>query len=128
MARKKIRHDNGSMSPLLALPARGVIPSRIFRSMYPLCHALGLKPVSVAGNEYDGFDIDEVERKLGAPQFASLMAELTHVFCCGHRNWPADHPDPFRRNCEAHCVYALDLENFLKARGRRGRGVKDGGF
>ena len=114
MARKRKRNDDRSMSPLLGLPARGVIPPRVFRSRYPLSYALGLRPVSVAGNEHEGFDIDEVEKKLGDDRFKSLMAGLKEVFCCGHRNWPADHPDPLRANCEVHCVYARDLEAFLK--------------
>jgi len=114
MARKMKRNDDRSMSPLLGLPARGIIPPRVFRSRYPLSYALGLRPVSVAGVDHEGFDIDEVEEKLGAAQFKSLMAGLKEVFCCAHRNWPADHPDPLRANCEVHCVYARDLEAFLK--------------
>lgn len=114
MARKRKRNDDRSMSPLLALPARGVIPPRVFRSRYPLSYALGLRPVSVAGNEHEGFDIDEVEQKLGAGRFKSLLADLKEVFCCGHRIWPEDYQDPVRRNTEVHCVYARDLEAFLK--------------
>lgn len=102
------------MSPLLAVPVRGVIPPRLFRSKYPLSYALGLRPVSVKGNEHEGFDIDEIESKLGADRFKSLQASLREVFCCGHRTWPADHPDQLRRNCEVHCVYAGALEVFLK--------------
>src|SRR5260370_13858890 len=99
MARKrKPNKDDRSMSPLFGVPARGVIPPRVFRSMYPLSYALGLRPVSVNGNEHEGFDIDEVERKLGADRFESLQAGLKEVFCCGHRNWPADHPEQLRRN------------------------------
>jgi len=113
MARKKKRGDDRPMSPVLALPARGVIPLRAFRSMYPLSYALGLRPVSANGSDHDGFDIEEVENKLGASRFKSLQAGLKEVFCCGHRNWLADHPDRFRRNTEVHCVYARDLEAFL---------------
>ena len=115
MTRKKKPNDNGSMLPLFGVPARGVIPPRVFRSMYPLSYALGLRPVSVAGAHHEGFDIDEVEKKLDAERFKSLMDGLKAVFCCAHRNWPADHPDPMRRNCEVHCVYARDLEGFLKS-------------
>jgi len=114
MTRKRKPNDNRSMSPLLGVPARGVIPPRVFRSMCPLSYALGFRPVSVNGNEHEGFDIDEVEKKLGADRFKSLQAGLKEVFCCGHRNWPADHPELLRRNCEVHCVYARDLEAFLK--------------
>jgi len=66
MTRKKKPNDNGSMLPLFGVPARGVIPPRVFRSMYPLSYALGLRPVSVAGAHHEGFDIDEVEKKLDA--------------------------------------------------------------
>jgi hypothetical protein len=114
MSRKKNPRDDESMAPLLSVPPRGVIPPRAFRSLYPASHALGLKLVSVGGNDFEGFDIDEVEKKLGKARFISLTAGLKAVFCCGHRNWPADHPDRFRRNCEVHCVYARDLEAFLK--------------
>ena len=117
MARKMKPMDDRGLYPVLGVPERGVISPRVFRSMYPRCHALGLKLVSVAGNELEGFDVDEVEKKLGADRFASLMAGLKEVFCCGHRNWPADHSDPLRRNCEVHCVYARDLETFLKGPG-----------
>lgn len=114
MARKRKRDDDRAMSPVLALPARDVIPLRAFRSMYPLSYALGLRPVSVGGVDHEGFDIDEVEKKIGADQFKSLTAGLKEVFCCGHRIWPMDHPDSHKRSCEVHCVYARDLEGFLR--------------
>jgi len=37
-------------------------------------------------------------RKLGADRFKSLQAGLKEVFCCGHRTWPADHPEQLRGN------------------------------
>jgi hypothetical protein len=114
MGGKQNPFDERSMSPLFAVPTRRIIPRTVFRSMYPLAYALGLRPVSVGSYDHEGFDIDEVERKLGAKRFASLLDGLKEMFCCGHRNWPADHPDPARRNCEVHCVYARDLEVFLK--------------
>jgi hypothetical protein len=114
MARKRKRDDDRPMSPVLALPARGVIPLRVFRSRYPLSYALGLRPVSVAGADHEGFDIDEVEEKLGADRFMSLTAGLKEVFSCGHRIWPTDHPETHKRSCEVHCVYARDLEAFLR--------------
>jgi hypothetical protein len=119
VSRKEKPYDDRSMSPLLAVAARRRIPLPVFRSMYPRSHALGLRPVSIGGNDHEGFDIDEVEKKLGAEQFASLLSGLIEVFCCGHRCWPADHPDPTRRNCEVHCVYARDLEAFLKSFGEQ---------
>ena len=122
MTRKGKPNDNPSMSPVLGVPVRGVIPPRVFRSRYPLCYALGLKPVSVAGNTHEGYDIDEVEKKLGTDRFKSLMATLKHVFCCGHRIWPKDHPEPHKGSCEVHCVYARDLETFLKGTEIPGKG------
>ena len=102
------------MSPLLGLPSRGAIPARILRSIYPLSYALGLRPVSVAGNEHEGFDIDEVAAALGNERFAQLEKGLTQVFCCGHRCWPADHAEKHKRSAEVHCIYAYDLEAFLQ--------------
>jgi hypothetical protein len=61
-----------------------LIPPRVFRSIYPLSYALGFRPVSVNGNEHEGFDIDGVEKKLGADRFKSLQAGLKEVFC--HQN------------------------------------------
>ena len=113
MARKRKSYDERAMSPLLAVPARRIIPAPVFRSMYPLSHALGLKLVSVDGYDHEGFDVDEVEKRLGPQRFAALLAGLKNVFSCGHRKWPGNHPDPIRRNCEVHCVYASDVEAFL---------------
>lgn len=113
MVRKKKSYDERAMSPLLGVPARRIIPAPVFRSMYPLSHALGLKLVSVNGYDVEGFDVDEVEKKFGPRRFAALLVALKNVFCCGHRNWPDNHPDPLRRNCEVHCVYACDVEAFL---------------
>jgi hypothetical protein len=114
MIRKTKPKDDRSMSPLLAIPARGSIPRRIFRSTYPLSYALGLRPVSANGADYEGFDQDAVESALGTDRFNKLMAQITNVFCCGHRHWPADHPESHKRGCEVHCVYARDLEAFLE--------------
>jgi hypothetical protein len=101
-----------------------------FKSSYPRSTALGLTPVSTAGGvEHDGFDIDQVEKILG-PRFAAFMAsitpddldhaqrlaaagELKSLFSCGHRKWPHDHPEETKRNCEVHCAYARDVEEFL---------------
>src|SRR5262249_52767638 len=106
--------DDRAMSPLFAIPPRGIIPRSVFRSTYPLSYALGLRLVSVEGNDLEAFDIDEVEKRLGAQRFASLIASIRRVLSCGHRTWPSDHPDPLRRNCEVHCIYAQDLEEFLE--------------
>jgi hypothetical protein len=117
MGKTKNFNNDPAMLPLLGVPARGIIPRRILRSKYPASYALGLRPVSLDGNEHEGFDIDAVEEKLGADRFKSLVAGLKEIFCCGHRNWPADHPEPHKRNCEVHCVYARDLEVFLDGKG-----------
>ena len=106
--------NNPAMLPLLGVPARGIIPRALLLSKYPLSCKLGLRPVAVNGNEYEGFDIEEVEKKLGATRFESLKATLKSVFCCAHRTWPANHPDPHLRNAEVHCVYFDDVESFLR--------------
>ena len=126
MVRKKKPYDDRAMSPLFAMPTRNIIPLGVFRSMYPLCYALGLRLVSVDGYQHEGFDIDEVEKKLGAGRFTVLQPGLKEEFCCGHRNWPFDHSDPYRRNCEVHCVYARDLERFLKEQPIAGGRNQDG--
>ena len=72
MARRGSPTNERAMSPLLAVPARGIIPARVFRSMYPLSHALGLKLVSVDGYTHEGFDVDEVEKKIGSPSGSRL--------------------------------------------------------
>jgi hypothetical protein len=82
---------------------------RFFRR-YPLCRGLKIEPVNGGG-----FDIDDVSMALGPVRFALLTAGLKSVFCCAHRKWPMDHSDPTRRNAEVHCVWAVDLEEFLKA-------------
>jgi hypothetical protein len=122
MATKDKDHDDYGMYPLLGVPARGIIPYRILRSKYPISFRLGLRPVSVNGNDHEGFDIDEVEKKLGNEKFQLLVGQLKEVFCCGHRNWPANHPDPIRRNAEVHCIYAWDVESFLKSQTRPAKG------
>jgi hypothetical protein len=87
-----------------------------FAAMYPLSTHLGLVPVSTAKDvEHAGFDIDEVEKALRPERFRKFSATLKQVFSCGHRSWPADHPEESKRNCEVHCVYAEDLEDFLAA-------------
>lgn len=86
-------------------------------NQFPLSAALGVKPVATASGNHPGFDMDEVQKKLGNTRFQNLMAKVKAVFSCGHRHWPSDHPMPERRNAEVHCVYADDLEQFLKAGG-----------
>ena len=100
------------------------MPLERFISMFPLSCALGLEPVP-AGDL--GFDELEVEEKLGSERFTKLMSGVTHVFSCGHAKYPAGHTklgvvdDKGKPvdlgGYEVHCLYASDLENFLKAGG-----------
>lgn len=79
------------------------------RYMYPKSAALGLSFVCPSpGNEYPGFDEDEVKAKLGDSRFANLMKTVKSVFSCGHR---------IKNGAEAHAIYAYDLESFLNGGG-----------
>jgi hypothetical protein len=96
-----------------------------FKALYPLSTALGLHPVTTGKDlrnfsdivQHEGFDIDEVQKALGSAKFAAFAKTLTQVFCCAHRNWPANHVEAHKRNCEVHCVYADTLEQFLQKEG-----------
>lgn len=106
------------------------MPLERFISMFPLSCALGLEPVP-AGDL--GFDELDVQAKLGPDRFAKLMSGVTHVFCCGHAKYPAGHTKPGvlhpadhptlanqpvdLEDYEVHCIYANDIESFLKAGG-----------
>lgn len=79
--------------------------------MYPLCAALGL-PIVHAG---PGYDVLDLEAKLGPGRFAALMKTVKEVFCANHRAYPQDHE---LAGCEVHCVYARDLETFLSEEAR----------
>jgi hypothetical protein len=106
-----------------------------FKARYPLATALGLKPV---GRDQDqvqhaGFDIDEVAAALGSARVSAFLDTLgdgpiaevrtaqragtfqAKLFSCGHRHWPEDHPDEYKRGAEVHCVYADHVEAFLRA-------------
>jgi hypothetical protein len=104
-------------------------PHPNFVARYPLSSGLGLKPVATGpGAQPAGFDIDEVEKALGGAAFQALLKAdcfssgepkgrppgQIQVFSCGHRSWPQSHADPLRRGCEVHCIYADDLELFLR--------------
>ena len=87
------------------------------QSMFPLSAALGLQFVSTSlGADHPGFDSEEVKAKLGTTRYSNLSGRLTHVFCCGHRHYPGSE-GPSRAGCEVLCIYASDLEAFLKAGG-----------
>lgn len=62
----------------------------------------------------DGFDSDDVLALFGKERFALLMSGVKAVFCCAHRTWPDTHADPIKAGAEVHCIYAADLEEFLK--------------
>ncbi len=91
-----------------------------FFSKYPNCQRLKIQPVAwgdqgANGGLHDGFDIDDVKAALGAARFNLLMTSIQEVFCCAHRAWPLSHADATKRGAEAHCIWASDLEKFLKA-------------
>jgi len=86
------------------------------KTLFPQSAALGLQFVSTApGVDHPGFDEDDVKAKLGATRFNNLMAKVKFVFSCGHRVYPAN--DARGAGCEAHAIYASDLEAFLKGGG-----------
>ncbi len=92
-----------------------------FQSQYPLSSVLGVTPVTTAAGQHPGYDYDQLSAKLGTTRFNNLTAWLVAhgraVFCCGHRTWPANYADATKRLCEVHCVFAADLEEFLKGGG-----------
>lgn len=77
---------------------------------FPLSADLGLEPVDAG----PGFDTLELEKALGEERYSALMNKVKQVFCCAHALYPEDHALAGR---EVHCVYAADLEDFLKAGG-----------
>jgi hypothetical protein len=87
-----------------------------FGRAFPRCSALPILPVSVDGKTFvDGFDSEDVQGYLGATRYNKLISQYVKaVFCCAHRLWPSTHAEPAKRNAEVHCIYAADLERFLK--------------
>ena len=88
----------------------------MFQIRFPRSTALGLEPVSDGTAEHPGFDSDEVRQKLGEKKFNALMSTVRAVFCCGHRTHADDHPDKVVAGTEVHCIYAADLEKFLRGK------------
>lgn len=88
----------------------------MFQIRFPRSVALGLEPVSDGTAEHPGFDSEEVRRKLGEKKFTELMGMVRTVFCCGHRTHPDNHPDKIVAGTEVHCIYAADLEKFLRGK------------
>jgi len=61
------------------------IATGIFAMMYPLSAALKI-PVIDAG---PGFDVLDLEARLGPERFKQLMGSLKQVFCANHRKLAA---------------------------------------
>jgi hypothetical protein len=81
-----------------------------FSLKYPLASALMGKIAPVQ----EGFDMDLVAKTMSPANWSTLKSQLQRVFVCGHAHWPPDHPEPTKRNTEVHCIYAEDLERFLR--------------
>ncbi|HEY6249135.1 MAG TPA: hypothetical protein VI685_04195 [Candidatus Angelobacter sp.] len=88
----------------------------MFQIRFPRSTALGFEPVSDGTAEHPGFDAEEVRQKLGEKKFKELMGAVRTVFCCGHRTHPENHPDKALAGTEVHCIYATDLEKFLRGK------------
>jgi hypothetical protein len=94
-----------------------------FYVKYPNTLALKIVPVVNVGGigHQPGFDIRDVQGLLGTTRFNALMAQIVQkkssVFCCAHDKWPDTHSDVNLRSAEVHCVYAADLDDFLKGGG-----------
>jgi hypothetical protein len=91
-----------------------------FWTRYPLSKTLKIQPASwgdqgTNGGLHDGFDVDDLKGALGVTRFNLLMGSVKELFCCSHRIWPATHAELNKRNAEVYCVWAADLEAFLKA-------------
>ena len=96
--------------------------------MYPLSSALGLKAI----HHGPGFDCLDLQKHLGDVRYDALIQSIIRsgsaLFCCNHRKYEKGHTDPrFATQdggpielggTEVHCVYAADLEAFLKSEAR----------
>lgn len=87
-----------------------------FGRQFPRCSQLPILPVTTDGKTFvDGFDSDDVQGYLGGTRYNVLTAKYAKtVFCCAHRLWPMNHAEPTKRGAEVHCIFASDLERFLK--------------
>ena len=90
-----------------------------FSLMYPLAAELarGSKdlPSLQIVHAGPGFDVLDLEAKLGPERFTKLMASVSQVFCCNHRSYPEKHE---LAGAEVHCVYVADVERFLEREGK----------
>jgi len=75
---------------------------------------LALLPATVGDVQHPGFDENDVKVALGTTRFNNLMALIVagkpysgSVFTCGHAK-------DAKTGVEMHCIYASDLELFLK--------------
>jgi hypothetical protein len=74
-------------------------------AQYPLSMSLNIRVIDAG----PGFDVNDLKKKLGALRFGNLIAGLKREFVCNH--------DKDMNGNEVPCVYATDLESFLKAGG-----------
>lgn len=76
-----------------------------FQAMYPLSAALGLKVIDPG----PGFDQNDLKAKIGTTRYNNLITQAKRVFVCNHAKDASGYETP--------CVYAEDLEAFLKGGG-----------
>lgn len=84
---------------------------------FPLSLALGLNLLPIAY----GFDSHEVKDKLGDDRYQQLLGDVESVFVCGHRTSPVEVTKDGKTSvveCEVPCIYAEDLEKFLREEGQ----------
>lgn len=81
-----------------------------FAAQYPLSMALNIRVIDAG----PGFDVLDLEARLGTERFKQLMSSLKQVFCTNHRKYPDDHP---LAGYEVHCVYLSEVEKFLHEEG-----------
>lgn len=74
---------------------------------------LALIPATIGDTQQSGFDENDVKAALGVTRFNNLMTSIAGgkpfsgaVFSCGHAK--------DKNGVEVHCIYASDLELFLK--------------
>jgi hypothetical protein len=82
-----------------------------FGIMYPLSAALEI-PVIDAG---PGFDVLDLEARLGPERFGKLIASIDRIFVANHRKYPDGHE---LAGHEVHCCYGKDVEAFLAKEGK----------
>jgi len=90
---------------------------RLFHRQHGACSTLKCSPAEGNDGYHDSFDMDEIEKELGATRFRKLIDFIikrkSSLVSHGHRIWPNDHEEINKRGAEVHCVLARDLEAFL---------------